>query len=109
MPSVGKPGRGIVISIDSRRIDSRASDSRSSSQGEAAHDATSVKPVTQVRLAQGLQLHLEEMRIAQALRDFRLQLERELAAGCPLESGDLLYDLQLKIVRRNITNAIVSG
>jgi hypothetical protein len=97
-------GRGTVICIDSRRPDARPR------SGEAAvRGVSSAQSVTQGRLAEGLHLHLEEMRIAQALRAFRMQVEADLAAGCQIESGDLLYDLQLKIVRKNVTNAGVGG
>ena len=63
------------------------------------------KPITQARLAEGLQLHLAEMRVAQALRDFRLQLEADFAAGSEPEAGDLFFDRDLKIVRRKAPSA----
>lgn len=98
---------GRVISIDSRSRNSQARDAR---QPPTARSAVgSAHPVTQARLAEGLKLHREEMRIAQASREFRLQLEADLAAGGEVEVGDLIYDPELNIVRRNITNAIVSG
>lgn len=89
---------GVVISIDSRPR--RTAPVRSEN---------SVVPVTQARLAEGLQLHLEEMRVAQALREFRLQLDADLAAGSSIEGGELIYDSELKIVRRSRPDALVRG
>jgi len=92
-----------VISIDSRLADSR------SRHPVPAPPSRAAEPITQARLAQALQLHLEEMRITQALREFRLQLEADLASGAQIERGDLRYDPELKIVRRSVTNATFGG
>ncbi|MBV8551780.1 MAG: hypothetical protein JOY54_10795 [Acidobacteriaceae bacterium] len=62
-------------------------------------------PITQDRLAEGLRLYLEEIRIARALREFQVQLEADLAAGSELEAGELFFDPELKIVRRNVASA----
>jgi hypothetical protein len=81
-----------VVPIDSR---SRRRERKS------GNDAS---PITQARLAEALRLHREELQITQALREIRLQLEADLALGCEIEGGDLTYDPELKIVRRNTTN-----
>ncbi len=61
--------------------------------------------MTQARLAQGLELYLEEMRVTHASREFRMQLETDLAAGSEIETGDLFFDPELKIVRRKSPGA----
>ena len=91
--------RAKVISIDAH----------SKKRAYAQPPVDPARPVTQVRLAEGLQLHLEEMRIIRARREFRLRLEADLAAGAQIEEGDLLYDPELKIVRRDVRKAIVRG
>jgi hypothetical protein len=83
--------RAIVVPIDSRAPRRRSIPAQ---KGQPA-------PVTQTRLAQGYELYLEEMRVTRALREFRMQLEADLAAGAEVEAGDLLFDPEVKIVRRN--------
>lgn len=84
--------RGVAIAIDSR------SPRREQKPANGQH------LITQGRLAEGLRLHREELRVIQAVREFRLQVERDLATGSEIEGGDLTYDPELKIVRRTITN-----
>jgi hypothetical protein len=90
--------RAIVVSIDSGR---RLPTHKGSEQ-------TSSPVVTQERLAQGLQLFLDEIQISKAVREFRVQLEKDLANGSSIESGDLLFDPELKIVRRKASSAIAT-
>jgi hypothetical protein len=56
--------------------------------------------ITQARLAAGYDLYLEHMRITRALREFQMQVETDRAAGANFETGDLVFDSDLKIVRR---------
>ena len=86
--------RGIVIPINTKLRHEKARQ-----QGAAG------PLVTQGRLAEGLQLHLEEIRVARALREFRMQMELDLAAGSEIETGDLRFDPDLKIVRRKVPAA----
>ena len=95
-PAVGI-SPGVVIPIDSR------SRLRERKPGSASG------PVTQARLAEAFRLHREELRIIQDLREFRLQLEADLAAGCEMEGGDLIYDRELKVVRRGATNGTANN
>jgi hypothetical protein len=86
-PQTGK--RGVVVPINTKL------------RREKTRQQSGTGPlVTQARLAEGLQLHLEEIRVARALREFRMQMELDLAAGSEIEAGDLLFDHDLKIVRR---------
>jgi hypothetical protein len=89
--------RGIVVSIDSR-----------APRQQVVKQESSTAPVTQARLAQGLELYLEEMRVTRAARKFRMQLEADLTAGSEIEPGDLLFDPELKIVRRKSPGAIAN-
>ena len=89
--------RGVVVSIDSR-----------APRQQVVMQESSMAPVTQARLAEGLELYLEEMRVTRAAREFRMQLEADLAAGSEIEAGDLLFDPELKIVRRKSSGAIAN-
>jgi hypothetical protein len=106
-----KPTAGDVTVSDTSRTPARviSIDSRSPHRGMGRPPLKEAEPITQARLAQGLQLRLEEMRITQALQEFRLQVEADLAAGAQIESGDLRYDPELRIVRPNVANALVRG
>ena len=89
--------RRIVVSIDSR-----------APRQQVVKRESSTAPVTQARLADGLELYLEEMRVTRAAREFRMQLEADLTAGSEIEPGDLLFDPELKIVRRKSPDAIAN-
>lgn len=55
--------------------------------------------ITQERLKTGTQLLEEQRRIMEALQKFKMDIDNDLAAGAEIESGDLTFDRELKIVR----------
>jgi hypothetical protein len=57
-------------------------------------------PVTQERLRHGIQLIEEQRRILDALQEFKLSVDRDLAGGAEIEAGELTFDRDLKIVRQ---------
>ena len=57
-------------------------------------------PITQDRLRDGIQLLEEQRRILDALQEFKLSVDRDLAAGAEIEAGELTFDRDLKIVRQ---------
>ncbi len=66
--------------------------------------------VTQERLRKGAELLAEEWRIVREMREFTLALESDLAAGAEIESGDLVFDRELKMIRfkRQVHPAVVT-
>jgi hypothetical protein len=74
-------------------------------QASSAPRETSTEPISQARLARILELYLEEMKVAQTLREMRIKLDTELAGGSEIESGDLTFDRELQIVRRKPSSA----
>jgi hypothetical protein len=57
-------------------------------------------PITQERLREGIHLLEEQRRILDALQDFKLSVDRDLAGGAEIEAGELTFDRDLKIVRQ---------
>ena len=57
-------------------------------------------PITQERLRDGIQLLEEQRRILDALQEFKLSVDRDLASGAEIEAGELTFDRDLKIVRQ---------
>jgi len=94
-PSRAKRGSGVVIpiSLGNRRQPSKAQDKPN---GEL---------ITQARLAQILELHLEEIKLTQTLRELRMRLDADLSGGSEIESGELTFDRELQIVRRKSSGA----
>jgi hypothetical protein len=61
-------------------------------------------PITQERLREGIRLLEDQRRILDALQEFKLSVDRDLAGGAEIEPGKLTFDRDLKIVRqRNST------
>jgi hypothetical protein len=57
-------------------------------------------PITQERLRDGIRLLEEQRRILDALQEFKLSVDRDLAGGAEIEAGELTFDRDLKIVRQ---------
>jgi hypothetical protein len=55
--------------------------------------------VTQERLRRGAELLVQEMAVMRAMRQFRMELEADLACGAETEAGELIFDRELKVVR----------
>lgn len=90
----GRRKRGVVVSISAGK-----------QQPAAEYHASGNRPaISQDRLSQILECHKEELRITAELRELRLELERELMQGAQIEAGELFFDRDLRIVRRNIPN-----
>lgn len=68
-------------------------------------ETADAKTISQQRLAEGLQLLREEHRIAQALREFAVAVELEMRSGAVIEAGELTFDRNLKVARRNTTTS----
>jgi hypothetical protein len=56
--------------------------------------------ISQERLRDGIRLLEEQRRILDALQEFKLSVDRELASGAEIEPGDLTFDRDLKVVRQ---------
>jgi hypothetical protein len=85
-----------VVSIDFRA---------QQTEGRPSQQKSDNPPITQERLAKGMDLFREELRVGQALREFRMQLEADLAAGSDVDPGDLQFDRDLKVIRRKTPQA----
>jgi hypothetical protein len=64
--------------------------------------------ITQERLQAGIQLLEQQRRILEALQQFKMDVEGDLAGGAEIEAGELTFDRELMIVRpRKVTPARV--
>jgi hypothetical protein len=73
-----------------------------------APECTPHLTITQERLQTGIQLLEEQRRILEALQEFKLDIDSDLAAGAEIEAGELTFDRELMIVRpRRLTPARV--
>ncbi len=54
--------------------------------------------ITQERLRTGIQILEEQRRILEDLQKFRMDMYNDLSAGAEIESGELTFDQELKIV-----------
>lgn len=74
-----------------------------------AQQVPSSRPVvSQERLRKGLELIREEIRVVREMREFALQIEADLQAGAEIETGDLVFDRELKVARRRMATPVSS-
>lgn len=83
MPELSRAMTGKVVSI------------RSFSPAPCSQPA----PISQERLREGLRLMEEQRRVLEALQQFRMDIDSDIAAGAEIEAGELTFDHDLKIVR----------
>jgi hypothetical protein len=68
-------------------------------------DSGDARRITQERLRKGAELLAQEYQIIRALRQFTMDIEADLRAGASLETGELTFDRELKVVRQQIRNS----
>ena len=73
---------------------------------ESANPAGSgvTRGITQERLSRGAELLAQEYQIVRALRQFTIDIEADLRDGAAVETGELTFDRELKVVRRRTQN-----
>lgn len=62
--------------------------------------AGDARPITQERLRKGAELLAQEYQIVRALRQFTMDIEAELRAGAPVETGELKQIRNLTALRQ---------
>ena len=62
-------------------------------------DRRAAEHITQERLRRGLDLLDAQRRVLEELHKFKLDMEKDLAAGAEPEEGELTFDRDLRIVR----------
>ena len=76
-------------------------------QAATSADSGDARRITQERLRKGAELLAQEYQIVRALRQFTIDIEADLRAGAPVETGELTFDRELKLVRKQIQNSTV--